>query len=785
VLRVFDRELERTVALKVMHERDVADSAMRTRFIAEARVTAQLQHPGIVAVHDRGELADGRLWYTMKEVRGKTLREVIDEMHQSPSLSRRTPGPQGAEDRGEWSFRRVIDAFARLAQAVGYAHGMGVVHRDLKPDNLMVGEFGAVLVMDWGLARRIDSAEPASMNSPGMRPISSTQLTQHGDVLGTPAYMAPEQARGERDRHGPATDVWALGAILHHLLSGAPPYRGSPQSVWRQIAAGARPFPLPETVSRQLARVCQRAMAAAVEDRHPDADRFSHDLFEWLDGAKRREHAIAVLAEGRTHRESADEHARKAEELERSAREALRDVRPSDPVERKVGAWRLEDRAKEELRDRAIAETRWIQAVSGALSVEPDLPEAHALLASYYRNRLIEAERAGHTTDAARFETLLRGHDRGENEAFLRGEGALTLLTDPPGAEVFIDQYVEVDRRLVLEPRGTLGKTPIDTRTLTRGSYLLRIRAEGRSEVRYPVLIERGEHWHGIPPNDSTPYAIPLPREGELGEDDCYVPAGWCWLGGDALATAGLPAQRLWVDGFVLRRYPITNAEYLEFLNDLVATGRSDEAELAVPRAPIGISDRRGERPPFERTPHGFALGQGFDGTWSPEWPVVMITWKAADLFAQWHASRSQRPWRLAHELEREKATRGVDARLMSWGNHLDPVMTWVLESARGDGDLARRPVADFRSDEGPYGVRGLCGGTRDFCLNVYLPEGPRLSNGRPTLVAPSEADGGYRVVRGGAWSSPLEQARAASRFALKSDLNRSTVGGRVARSFP
>src|SRR6185503_904363 len=108
----------------------------------------QLQHPGIVAIHDRGVLEDGRLWFTMREVRGRTLGEVIDEVH---AASR----PQGfREAPSGWTFRRLVDAFARIAQAVAYAHRRGVVHRDLKPDNLMVGEFGEVLVMDWGLARR-------------------------------------------------------------------------------------------------------------------------------------------------------------------------------------------------------------------------------------------------------------------------------------------------------------------------------------------------------------------------------------------------------------------------------------------------------------------------------------------------------------------------------------------------------------------------------------------------------------------------------------------------------
>ena len=135
VLRVHDSDFNRVVAMKLMHREHAGRDLMRRRFLNEAAITAQLQHPAIVSVHERGELSDGRLWYTMKEVRGHTLTEVIDRM--------------GKGDP-RWPFRRVIDAFARLAQALGYAHQVGIMHRDVKPDNLMVGQFGEVMVMDWG-----------------------------------------------------------------------------------------------------------------------------------------------------------------------------------------------------------------------------------------------------------------------------------------------------------------------------------------------------------------------------------------------------------------------------------------------------------------------------------------------------------------------------------------------------------------------------------------------------------------------------------------------------------
>ncbi len=222
VWRVRDRVLHRNLAMKVLRPDFVHSQHMRARFLTEARITAQLQHPGIVAVHDQGELADGRLWFTMKEVRGRTLRAVIDEVHGAAGADGFVEAPSG------WTFRRLLDAFARISQAVAFAHSRRVMHRDLKPDNLMVGEFGEVLVMDWGLARRVDAdtdslpglisvdlpADALGLSSVLGAEIAESptaELTRYGDVLGTPAYMPPEQALGQRELHAPtATSTrWA------------------------------------------------------------------------------------------------------------------------------------------------------------------------------------------------------------------------------------------------------------------------------------------------------------------------------------------------------------------------------------------------------------------------------------------------------------------------------------------------------------------------------------------------------------------------------------------------
>lgn len=196
VFRAHDPDLRREVAIKVLRHRHAGDAAAVARFLDEARVCSRLQHPGIVPIHEMGRLADGRPYFTMKIVDGHTLQQRLRE---------RRPG----------SLRANLEIFEKICQTLAYAHAHGVVHADLKPQNIMLGAFGEVQVMDWGFAVDVGATGDALASRPR--------------IAGTPSYMAPEQARGTRDE-SPRTDVFGLGAILCEILTGAPPYTGSSQS---------------------------------------------------------------------------------------------------------------------------------------------------------------------------------------------------------------------------------------------------------------------------------------------------------------------------------------------------------------------------------------------------------------------------------------------------------------------------------------------------------------------------------------------------------------------------
>ena len=730
VRRVWDTVFGFHAAMKLLRDELLRNSAARARFTTEALITARIQHPGVVAVYAQGETEGGRPWFTMTEVRGETFSDLIARVHED-----------GPIEPGE--LRRLVGLLLRAADAVAYAHSQKILHRDLKPDNLMVGAFGEVLVMDWGLARALDLPDTTAAHSQELL-LPDAGQTRMGDVLGTPAYMPPEQARGQLDQLGPSADVFALGAVLHEVLRGRPPATGSAMQVWRERTAGVPPLFADdgelEHLPAELILICMDALAEDPADRYADAGALGDALREWLDGAQRRAKALEILAQAAPLRPTID--TLRAEAADKRARAAaiMAPLPPHAPVEQKAPAWDLEDEAEVAEREAVVREVRWQQVVGTALEQVPDLPEAHAVLADHYAERLLAAEQGGRRSDVARFETLLADHDRGQHAKLLSGIGAVTLVTDPPGAEVRLYEYVEKRRRLVPEFRRVLGRTPLVEVTLERGSWLLELHLEGHHVVNYPVYLERGEAWDGVRPGSSEPFPVVIPRLGELGEDECYVPAGWFIAGGDPLAIDSLPRQQVWVDGFCIGRGPVCCSDYAR--------------EAA--------------------TSAGALVGDGSA-------PVVRISWHDARTFVARASERTGLPLRLPHELEWAKAARGVDRRVCAWGDHLE--LSWANVAGSTGTTPAIEEIGARPVDCSVYGVHDTVGNVRDWCSNSWTKDGdPRWRAG---VLDPlkSSVRPEYITCRGGAWSSVARLGRAATRFAGRPDDVFGTLGFRVARS--
>ena len=303
VLRVWDRDLRRSLAMKVIKQMDGEGAGkgrarlnprLLGRFLEEAQITAQIDHPNIVPVHDIGLDASGRVYFTMPLVRGRNFKQIIGLVHRQEE---------------DWTLTRALGVILKVCEAVAFAHSRGVVHRDIKPSNIMVGRFGETYLMDWGLALVMGRPDTHRVHrAPGFDEHGASELidtdrsqakarlpdsplvTHYGDVVGTPSYMAPEQAKGMVDEIDGRTDVFAIGAILYHLLTKTMPYVPKGGHASPLYVIGAKMHGPPKAVLEvepstppALAAICEKAMARDQGDRYRGALEMARDIEAFLE----------------------------------------------------------------------------------------------------------------------------------------------------------------------------------------------------------------------------------------------------------------------------------------------------------------------------------------------------------------------------------------------------------------------------------------------------------------------------------------------------------------------
>jgi len=739
ILRAHDNVIGREVALKVMLDSSPAAEIDLRRFWMEVQATGQLEHPAIIPVHDVGRLPSGELFYVMKLLSGRTLAEVINGLKRGV-----------AEVVEEMPRTRLLTLFQQIAYAMAFAHARRVMHRDLKPANIMIGRYGEVTILDWGLAKFVsvwslapDAAPPAPI--PRSPKISGSD-TAEGTVTGTPQYMAPEAVEGHPERITEKADVYGLGAVLYEILTLEPAYadRGFVQTLL-DVRMGAFVPPRTRTPERgitlEIEELCLQAMSADPLDR-PSAKELADHIGTILEGTKERERRIeeartrvregsAALDRWRILKEELGE-------LDHRVRELAKSVAPWAPSAEKAPVWELEDRASR-LRIEAIG--AFEEAEAGflrALGEVPDDRDARNFLATLYFDRFSEAEKTHDIEGQRYFRSLVTRYDDGAWQKLLAGYGTLSVRASIPGTEVSIARLAAIDRVLKPMAARSYGQVPIDKIELPIGSYLVTLTPPKGRVVLRPVGLSRLEHVDAF---------IRIQPDEALGDEFVHVPAGPAILGGDPVAHGSRERRVVHVPDFAIAKYPVTCAEYLEFVTALA----TEDVATAMRRVPRAL-------------PTGGQLwswnGKAFDfpaASWAPRLPIVAVSFADAMAYVAWRSGRTGERLRLPSEDEWEKAARGVDGRFYPWGDHFDPSFCKMKDSRQGPSP-EREPVGAFPIDRSPYGAFDFAGGVREMCLS---------------------SDRGEPVMRGGCWHDTGLFCRLAFRHPTKHDFVNTGLGFR------
>ena len=714
VMACDDLVLQRTVAVKAGHQKGELDAYSTKVILArEARIISCLEHPNIIPIYDAGTDAVRGPFYVMRQVTETSLEMIL---HQ-----RKT----GQGNPHDYTLNRLLRYFLQVCNAVDYAHHRGVIHCDIKPANILLGDYGEVLLVDWGLAQ--------SRNHP---------LGVRGGTLG---YMAPEQMDTSIERLDWRTDVFALGAILYEILCGQPAFdqqRGSETAALAKDPMqvySAPPQPSTRTsgieIPREVEDVVMHAIAIDRDKRLETVRELANAIEEWIEGSKQKERQ---RIEADKSADTGDELAERYHEFVESRPEklvvfrALRaDVAPWAPLDDKQDLWDAEDivRVTDALQVRTFHSA--VSAYERALDVVPNHTRARRGLARLYWAELQRARHRGDSLDQIAYEQLLREVDDGTFVRELQRDGRIELTFGAYAGRVTLAKLVERQRRLVEGTLDVIEERPEAQRSLEAGRYVVTSTiGDGPSTVSWPVSIE---------PGTLCRIAVEPPAAGQLGDNEVLIPGGPVRLGGDPLASESDEAHIVVVPTFVVQRYPVTFAQWHEFLADL---RQKDEAlaALHVPRTRIDPA--------------------------SANVPVFGISAESAEAYARWLSQKEGRTWRLPTETEWEKAGRGTDGRIYPWGDHFDATFCKMRDSR--PGGPATEPIGAYEWDVSPYGVRDLAGGVADWCI----PDPRRTAPREPREV----------VSRGGAWCDWAIDCRLTSRRRYLATEYAARVGVRLAR---
>jgi formylglycine-generating enzyme required for sulfatase activity/predicted Ser/Thr protein kinase len=729
VYRAVDTELNREVALKLLRAsaRSVEADA---RLLREAQAMAQLKHPNVVTVYDVGKLADGQVYVAMELVDGTSLRAWL-----------------AAGDR---PWRAVLAMFLQAAHGLEAAHRAGLVHRDFKPDNVLVGSDGVARVADFGLARS------------GMSPAETLEDARASAQAGTPRYMAPEQARGAPP--DPRMDQFSFAVALWEALCDRHPFAKRPAAELSGPAAALVHVPPRALMPAWLRLALMRALEPAPARRYPSIAALVVELRKdpalllqrILLGAALLATALMATLSGASLKSRHD----LAHAVQAKLRDAEAEIAAAHTLADAAAAARQNAYAAFDSARWPDGETRWQAALErgrqadrhfvnaavlleGALAIDGRATAAQRRLADVLRDRVLFAEAAheeGPLVDelTARLGSTDVG---GARRRELAAPAHVHLESTPP-ATVELARETLVAGHLAPAPPQPLGTTPLDVE-LAPGSYRLTLRAPGHIAVVAPLLVRRGE---------ALTLAFPLPRPEAVPPGFVYVPAGRFLFGsGDSeelrrLFLNSAPLHEVHTDAYFIGRNEVTFGEWIEWLTtlppperrlrtpsaagthnglDLIELPDGDWRLRLRPTAPLQLEARLGERVHFA------GRDRRRDADWT-RFPVAGISFEDAEAYAAWLASSGRVPGaRLCDELEWERAARGADGRIFPSGPRLE------RDDANRDLTYGRNPLG-FGPDEvgshagsrSPFGADDMAGNVFEWVRSVAQPGQPLYRGG-------------------------------------------------------
>ncbi|MEI6422081.1 MAG: bifunctional serine/threonine-protein kinase/formylglycine-generating enzyme family protein [Lentisphaerota bacterium] len=755
VVGAHDPNLDRDVAVKMLRGENKNKLPDIERFIREARATANIEHPNVIPVHELGVMDAVGVYFTMKKVKGDNLHEVIEHLKKGDR-----------EYCGKYTRLYLLEIFINVCNGVAFAHSKRIIHRDLKPHNILIGDYGEVLVMDWGLAKYLDSREESKYQDipaeKGNRSFHvDTAMTTDGTISGTPNYMPPEQADGkilELDERG---DIYSLGAILYQILTYFPPYNGEDvYKVLADVQKGNFIHPRAKCpnhkIPRELEAVCLKAMSLEKNKRYQSVQELIRDIRNYIEGFSVSAHPDSALVKFRklcmrhpvTSSTSAAavfivvagflllklifliQYQTIVAAADKNRMEGNSDLRNATQTYRELDAIAVKRVVREESeKEIQLSKKMTASYISAENKYETALLLYNSVPKAYRQTRPIREGFMEIMVNRMHYSILVKNYERAEKWLTLvrmwtgpefeklspenrntilgfvdivKGDGYIKISTMPSGAAVTLWKLVDKGDGILSE---------------------VEPRALGSSPVD-EFMIPKGSYLLEIKYGNRQKVIYPLAiNHGEKENPDiyipdsvpegmAYIPAGYFFIGGEN--SRYYRSHEVRIPGFFIKKHEVTFGEYLEFWKALKTKDEKEKHSIKII---------------FDASERAFTDAWNGDGklisSLRENLPVVGILHESAVAYCDWLSRKTGKVFMLPSAEQWEKAGRGADGRNFPWGDGFNAEYANINENTEARKKFAYfAPPGSFPKDISIYGLFDMGGNVREMTSSRFIDGG-------------------------------------------------------------